>query len=185
VIFGIVFLSSMSLGSGMYSTNQIFVFAQVNEAEIRVDTKQESKCENEDCENEIETNNQTDVPSIIPFNAYDSLNAGQLFTADENIENTDTNPIDEGCALSFTSKPYGPWPNAEQLSDFENEMASGLIFINDARIGSIKDLCGFLTGQTEPLSYEGIQNILDEYLSGSSLNDVLNRLVDTGLVMVP
>jgi len=183
-MFGIAFLSSMLFGSGMYSTNQIFVFAQVNEAENRVDTKQENKCENEECENEMKTNNQTDIPSIIPFNTYDSLNADQLFTADEGIENADTNPIDQECVLSFTSKPYGPWPSGEQLSDFENEMASGLIFINDARIGSIKDLCGFLTGQTEPLSYEVIQNILDEYLSGGSLNDVLNRLVDTELVTV-
>jgi len=59
-LFGIVFLSSILLGSGMYS-NQIFA-QQENEAEVEVDIEQENKCKKDtECENENEINNSLTI----------------------------------------------------------------------------------------------------------------------------
>ncbi len=67
-IFGILFLSSILLGNGMYSTNQIFAQQNqtetVNEAEIKADIEQENKCSKEtECENENKINNQLNIVS--------------------------------------------------------------------------------------------------------------------------
>jgi len=60
-LFGIIFLSSILLGSGMYS-NQTSVFAQENEAEIEADIEQENKCKKDtECENENELNNSLNI----------------------------------------------------------------------------------------------------------------------------
>jgi len=61
-LFGIVFLSSILLGSGMYSNNVSVLAQQENKAEVEADIEQENKCKKDtECENENELNNQLDI----------------------------------------------------------------------------------------------------------------------------
>jgi len=65
-VFGILFLSSVLLGSGMYSTNQIYAqenqTGTENEAEVEADIEQENKCKKDtECENENELNNELSI----------------------------------------------------------------------------------------------------------------------------
>jgi len=60
-IFGIMFLSSVLLGSGLYS-NSVPIYAQENEAEVEVDIEQQNKCKKDtECENENEINNSLTI----------------------------------------------------------------------------------------------------------------------------
>jgi len=62
-LFGIVFLSSVLLGSGTFVSNP--VFAQENEAEVEADIEQENKCKDDtECENENEINNSLTITTI-------------------------------------------------------------------------------------------------------------------------
>ncbi|NOJ30114.1 MAG: hypothetical protein DA328_08105 [Nitrososphaeraceae archaeon] len=64
-IFGILFLSSVLLASGMYSNNAYVLAQQENEAEVEADIEQENKCKKDtECENENELNNQLDITTI-------------------------------------------------------------------------------------------------------------------------
>jgi len=63
-IFGVLFLSSVLLGSGLYS-NSVSIYAQENEAEVEADIEQENKCKKDsDCENENEINNSLNITNI-------------------------------------------------------------------------------------------------------------------------
>jgi len=64
-VFGIVFLSSVLLGSGTFVSNQTSILAQENEVEVEVDIEQENKCKKDtDCENENEINNTLNITNI-------------------------------------------------------------------------------------------------------------------------
>lgn len=43
-VFGILFLSSILLGSGTFLSNQTSILTQENEAEVEKDIEQENKC---------------------------------------------------------------------------------------------------------------------------------------------
>jgi len=67
-LFGILFLSSVLLGNGMYS-GQVFALENQtgteNEAEIEADIEQENKCKKDsDCDNENEINNTLNITTI-------------------------------------------------------------------------------------------------------------------------
>ncbi len=63
-IFGILFLSSILLGSGIYSSNQIYAQENENEAEVKADIEQENKCKQDtECENENKINNSLTITS--------------------------------------------------------------------------------------------------------------------------
>jgi len=63
-VFGMMFLSSILLGSGMYSSNQIYAQNE-NEAEVEVDIEQENKCKKDtECKNENEINNSLTITNI-------------------------------------------------------------------------------------------------------------------------
>jgi hypothetical protein len=65
-IFGMLFLSAILLGNGMYSNN-ISILAQENEAEVEADIEQENKCKKDtECENENEINNQLKINGTQP-----------------------------------------------------------------------------------------------------------------------
>jgi len=64
-LFGILFLSSVLLGNGMYS-GQVFALENQtgteNEAEVEADIEQENKCKKDtECKNENELNNQLSI----------------------------------------------------------------------------------------------------------------------------
>jgi len=64
-LFGILFLSSILLGSGTFVSNQTSILAQENEAEVEVDIEQENKCKKDtECENENEINNSLTITNI-------------------------------------------------------------------------------------------------------------------------
>ncbi len=61
-----MFLSSILLGNGLYSTNQIFAeenqTGTENEAEVKADIEQENKCKKDtECENENKINNSLTI----------------------------------------------------------------------------------------------------------------------------
>ncbi len=82
-MFGILFLSSILLGSGIYSSNNFAVFAeQENEAEVKADIKeQENKCAKEtECENENKINNQLNLNGTQPQQQQETQTCEECFT---------------------------------------------------------------------------------------------------------
>jgi len=88
-LFGIMFLSSVLLGSGTFMSNQTSILAQENEAEVEVDIEQENKCKNDtECKNENEINNsltitatqgQEEQPETSPCeDCFDIVGEGQI-----------------------------------------------------------------------------------------------------------
>lgn len=62
-MFGIIFMSSILLVSGIYS-NQIFAYE--NKAEVTADIEQENKCKKDsECKNKNEINNELNVINIV------------------------------------------------------------------------------------------------------------------------
>ncbi|NOJ29712.1 MAG: hypothetical protein DA328_06035 [Nitrososphaeraceae archaeon] len=132
-IFGILFLTSVLLGSGMYS-NQVFSQNQTeNEAEIEADIEQENKCKNDtECENENEINNSLNI-----------INNGTQSQQSQ----TDTQTC-EGC---FTDNL-----NAEQISAFELALADA----TSGEISSIAEFCDFVEFIINEGGNEGLANII-------------------------
>jgi len=65
-IFGILLISSVLLGNGMYSFNStVMAQEKENEAEVEADIEQENKCKKDsECDNENELNNQFGITNI-------------------------------------------------------------------------------------------------------------------------
>ncbi len=72
-LFGILFLSSVLLVSGMYSSTNQILAQHENEAEINADIEQENKCKKDtECENKNEINNQLTITNITQAHGTES-----------------------------------------------------------------------------------------------------------------
>ncbi len=105
-ILGIMFLSSILLGNGMYS-NQIFAIeaqnennhnknGNLNEAEVNADIEQENKCKKDtECENENELNNQLSITNITQITAkpQTTLNVIKIVECFVESQQIDCNPL--------------------------------------------------------------------------------------------
>jgi len=169
VIFGIVFLSSMLLGSGMYSTNQIFAQNE-NEAEIEADIEQENKCKNDtECENENEINNKLNITTITGAGTGDSNGNGE-----------------DGCAICFTTEPDGPWQQ-NQLGNFIDYIDENPIQYEEGsvQLSTIDEICEYLENSEEPVDFGPIAEAIDNANLGNDDN-LINQVLEclNGLVFI-
>ena len=113
-IFGIMFLSSILLGNGLYS-NSFSVFAQENEAEIEADIEQENKCTKDtECENENEIDNKLTIKNIIKQSdnqAPEDQEIGIMYVTNEidgtvSVIDTSTNTV-VGLPIPVGNVPQG------------------------------------------------------------------------------
>lgn len=109
------FLSSILLGNGVYSSNQIFA-QQENEAEIEVDIEQENKCKKDsECENENEINNSLNIVG-------------------NGTQSQQSPPVTPTCETCFTDNL-----TPEQITAFELAMTDG----TNGDLTSIEEFCIF------------------------------------------
>jgi len=169
----------MLLGSGMYSTNQIFAQNE-NEAEIEADIEQENKCKKDtECENENEINNKLNITTITGAGAGNGDGNG--------------NGAEPGtCAFCFTTtnvEPPGPWPPGQltfledYLADPQNVVPVG----NDEDVDSVEELCEALETSEPQVTPQAIADLIDDALPGNNdalIDDVITCLIDAGLLAV-
>jgi len=162
-LFGILFLSSVLLGSGMYS-NQIFAQNE-NEAEIEADIEQENKCSKDtECENENEINNSLTI------------------TNNTQAQEEPVIPTCETCFIDILSE--------EQISSFIDAFTQA-VGREPGEFTSIQDVCNFIDAfdesDTELLSQDifdaafgvnGIENA--NQLTTEQYQALIECLVDAG-----
>jgi len=180
-VFGIVFLSSMLLGNGIYS-NQIFAQNE-NEAEIEADIEQENKCKKDtECENENEINNRLNITTITGAGAANGDGNGG------------PNPVEDGtCAFCFTTTnldPAGPWPPGKltQFVEFIEDPENTVPFLGDDDVDSLQEICDALDAASTPIDYQAIQDLIDDSLNGNNdqlVSEVVACLEDAGYDIGP
>ncbi|NOJ30112.1 MAG: hypothetical protein DA328_08095 [Nitrososphaeraceae archaeon] len=148
-IFGMLFLSSILLGNGIYS-NSLSLFAQENEAEVEADIEQENKCVKEsECKSENEISNTADVP---PLNANEPETCEDCFTTI--LTEQELNNLFEAIA-----NDGGP-PTTQELCNY---IAQG-ISINEPDFVLFKEFISerlFTLGDSVGISEDKINEILD------------------------
>jgi len=161
-IFGIVFLSSILLGNGIYS-NQLFALENQtgteNEAEIEADIEQENKCKKDtECENENEINNSLTIVN----------NATQSQQQEEQPEASC-----EECVTSILTE--------EQIQTVLNSDA----FPEDIPLNSVDDLCILIANEFDNPEFVEDFNIalLQADLTEEQFDELEQCLADLGYPM--
>ncbi len=174
-----MFLSSMLLANGMYSSNQIFAFENQtvteNEAEVKADIEQENKCKQDtECENKNKINNKL---NIITSNASSTGTGGNNGNGDG-----DGNGQEDNCLFCFSNQEGAPFSQG-QISQLDSYLGNPTHIVPigaDSDVDSIEELCQAIVeaSQTQTkVTSEQIANLLNAAIQPDDAN-LINAVIE-------